>query len=276
MKINAKTKLLGLFGWPVEHSLSPDMHNDAFGEMGLNLCYVALPVPPEALGDAVRAIRAFDMPGVNVTVPHKEKVIQYLDGIDEEARFIGAVNTIVNRDGRLKGYNTDGRGFIQSLIEQGTDYAGKNILVLGAGGGSRAISFYLSEKAKSLLLFDLDRPKLETLTADLSRIRGNVNALDGVDSLEGVDILVNATPLGLKEGDPMPIKPELLKPPLIVGDLIYRETPLLGAARRLGLKTFNGLGMLLWQGVLASELWTGRRPSHETMRRALLRGLGIE
>ena len=270
MKITARTKFLALFGCPVGHSLSPDMHNAAFEHMGLDYCYLALEVRPEDLPDAVKAVRALGMRGVNITVPHKEKVIALLDEVDEEAAFIGAVNTIVNTGGRLKGYNTDGRGFIHLLIEEGVAFEGKNVFVCGAGGGSRAISYYLSEKAASLRIFDLDTGKLKKLVSDLSAIRNNVSASGGVEDTEGINLFINATPLGLKEMDPLPADPAGFPPGSVVGDLIYKETPLLRMAGKAGLKTFNGLGMLLWQGVLASELWTGVRPPHEVMRKALL------
>jgi len=273
MKLNAHTKLLALFGWPVEHSLSPDMHNAAFEEKGLNYCYLAIPVRPEALADAVRGVRAWNVRGVNITVPHKEKVIPFLDELDKEAQFIGAVNTIVNNEGKLKGYNTDGRGFMQSLKEENIQVKGKNVLILGAGGGSRAISYYLSQEAKRLSIYDIDREKLNALVRDLKKIRENVRAVEGMDSIKEEHVVINATPLGLKESDPLPLDPSLLNGDVVVGDLIYRETPFQKKAREMGLKTFNGLGMLLWQGVLASELWTGMRPPSETMRKALLRGM---
>lgn len=271
MKITAKTKLLALFGHPVGHSLSPVMHNAAFARMGLDYCYMALEIKPEDLPDAVRSIRALGLRGVNITVPHKEKVIPLLDEIDEEAGFIGAVNTIVNTGGRLKGFNTDGRGFMKMLDEEGVDVSGKNVFVCGAGGGSRAISYYLSEKAAALKIFDLDRKKLEKLVSDLSGIRDNVTAAEAVDDMEGTGLFINATPLGLKETDPMPADPSRFPRGIVVGDLIYKETPLLRESKKRGLKTFGGLGMLLWQGVLASELWTGVRPPHDVMRDALLK-----
>ena len=273
MNITASTRLLALFGHPAGHSLSPQMHNAAFGQTGQDYCYLAIDVKPEDLPDAVRAVRALGIRGVNITVPHKEKVIPFLDEVDKEAAFIGAVNTVVNDGGRLKGYNTDGRGFIQSLAEEKIDWEGKNILICGAGGASRAVSYYLSEKARTLRIFDLDKVKLEKLAGDLKRIRNNVETTGDVRNLEGVDILINATPLGLKETDPVPADPRKLPPGSVAGDLIYRQTPFLREARKAGLKTFHGLGMLLWQGVFAQELWTGVRPPHEVMREALLNGM---
>ena len=273
MKITANTKLLALFGHPVSHSLSPQMHNAAFREIGLDYCYLALHVKPEDLPDAVRAVRALGIRGVNITVPHKENVVPLLDAIDREAAFIGAVNTIVNEGGRLKGYNTDGRGFIQSLTEERIDWEGKHILICGAGGASRAVSYYLSEKARKLRIFDLDKVKLEKLVQDLKKIRDNVDTAQDAHNLQDVDILINATPLGLKETDPLPADPAKLAPGSVAGDLIYKQTPFLREAQKAGLKTFHGLGMLLWQGVFAQELWTGVRPPHETMRAALIQGM---
>lgn len=273
MTISGKTKVVALIGHPVEHTLSPAMHNAAFEALGLDYRYVAFPVPPEALRDAVAGVKALSLAGVNVTVPHKEKVIPLLDEVAEEAAFIGAVNTVVNRAGRLHGYNTDGRGFMRSLAEEGVSAAGKTVLVLGAGGASRAISYYLSEQASRLLLFDIDRDKAERLTADLQRIRGSVAHLESIEDLAGVDIVVNATPLGLKPSDSLPLDVSLLSRTQTVGDLVYRETPFLREAAAKGCKTFHGVGMLLWQGVLAFELWTGVMPPHQLMREVLVKGM---
>lgn len=273
MKISGKTRIVALLGYPVEHTLSPAMHNAAFEHLGIDFCYVAFPVRPEMLGRAIEAVRALSLAGVNVTVPHKERVIPMLDEVDGEAAFIGAVNTVVNRDGRLIGFNTDGRGFMRGLSEEGILVKGKSVLVIGAGGGSRAVSYYLSEQASRLLLFDIDKEKAERLASDLGRIRTNVARLDALTDLEGIDIVLNATPLGLRPSDPFPVEMSLLRPAQTVGDLIYRETPLLREASRRGCRAFNGLGMLLWQGALALELWTGKTPPHEVMREALMRGL---
>ena len=272
MQINGKTRITGLFGYPVEHTLSPAMHNAAFEAMGLDYCYVPFLVHPEYLEDAVRAIRALNLPGVNVTVPHKEKVLPFLDEIYEEASFIGAVNTIVNSDGKLTGYNTDGRGFIQSLLENDISIEAKNILIIGAGGASRAISYYLSQKTQTLSLYDIDKEKLEKLVRDLKKIRNNVSRLDDISNIEKYQIIINATPLGLKEKDPLPFNVSLLKKGQTVCDLIYKQTRLLEEASKKGCVTLNGLGMLLWQGVFAFELWTGKKPPVEVMRDALIKG----
>lgn len=269
MKITGRTKVVGLFGYPVEHSLSPSMHNAAFEHLNLDYCYVTFSVRPEQLRDAVTGIRALNLRGVNITVPHKEKVNQFIDEVSEEASFIGAVNTIVNSEGILKGYNTDGRGFMESLSESGISVNGKNILIIGAGGACRAISYYLSEKAAKLRIFDIDEDRVGRLVNDLKRIRSNVIHAGSLFDLEDIDIVVNATPLGLKKNDNLPLDVSLIKNSMTVCDLIYKDTPLLKAASEKGCKTLNGLGMLLHQGALAFEIWTGIKPPVDLMRRAI-------
>jgi shikimate dehydrogenase len=275
MNISGSTKVVALLGYPVEHSLSPDMHNSAWERMGLEYCYVALPVHPARLKEAVEGARALGLAGLNVTVPHKEAVMPLLDQVDGEASFIGAVNTVtVSERGKLLGYNTDGRGFMRSLGEEGISVEGKKALIVGSGGAARAVSWYLSELVSELSLLDIDPLKSERLAADLSINRKNIVRLESLGSLAEYDIVINATPLGLKEGDPLPFDVGALGAGHTVVDLIYRETPLLREASETGCRTLNGLGMLLWQGVLASELWTGKMPPHEVMREALLRGMG--
>lgn len=277
MNISGKTKVTGLFGWPVEHSLSPAMHNAAFAHLKLDYCYVTFPVRPDLLENAVKGIRALDLAGVNVTVPHKENVIPFLDEVSEEAIFIGAVNTIRNDAGKLTGYNTDGRGFMQSLSEAGISAAGRKIIIIGSGGASRAIGYYLAKEASSLYLYDVDSKKAGLLQQHLNSIKGNVSLIDYASAksrefYSGVDIIINATPLGLKPSDPSPVDFPLIHSSHIVCDLIYKETPLLREAAKLGCKTINGLGMLLWQGIFAFEIWTGQKPPVEVMKEALTRG----
>ena len=269
MRIGGKTKVMGLFGYPVEHSLSPAMHNAAFAYLDIDCCYVTFLVSPDLLTDAVQSIRALRLGGVNITVPHKERVIPFLDAVSEEVSFIGAVNTIANNDGFLKGYNTDGRGFMESLSEAGISCDQKRILIIGAGGACRAVGYYLSQKVEHLQIFDIDEHKRERVVKDLVTLRGNVTSLKKLDTLSGVDVLINATPLGLKDTDPSPLNISLIPRTITVCDLIYRDTALLRAASERGCRTLNGLGMLLHQGVLAFEIWTGVRPPVEIMRNAL-------
>ena len=202
VRIGGRTKVVGLFGYPVEHSLSPHMHNAAFAYLNMDYCYVTFPVSPDLLADAVQSIRALRLGGVNITVPHKEKVISFLDSVSDEVSFIGAVNTIANNDGVLRGYNTDGRGFMESLSEGGIPCGRKRVLIIGAGGACRAVGYYLSQKVEHLLIFDIDEQKRERVVRDLGALRGNVTSVEKLDTLHDVDILINATPLGLKDTDP--------------------------------------------------------------------------
>jgi len=270
MNVSGKTKITGIFGYPVEHTLSPLMHNAAFDKLGLDNCYIPFKVAPADLPDAVRAIRSLNLLGVNITIPHKEHVIPLLDNVNEEAAFIGAVNTIVNRESVLTGYNTDGRGFMSSLSEEGIDVDGKDVVIIGTGGACRAVSYYLSEKAAKLSLYDLDPLKARKLVTDLKEIRGNVYLLDSTEEAGQADIIINATPLGMKSDDPSPVNPDLITSDMAVCDLVYKQTTLLKEAGKKGAKTINGSGMLLWQGVLAFELWTGIKPPVDLMRELLL------
>ncbi|MFZ3122832.1 MAG: shikimate dehydrogenase [Thermodesulfovibrionales bacterium] len=273
LKISGKTKVLGLLGYPVEHSLSPTMHNAAFEHLRLDCCYVTFPVKPGFLKDAVRSVRALNLAGVNVTMPHKENVIPLLDGVDADASFIGAVNTIVNSNGKLIGYNTDGRGFMRSLSEAQIAVNKKNVLILGAGGASRAIGYYLSKKASGLFLYDIDKKKAGKLIRALKKINNNVYSAENINNLDKYDVIINATPLGLRKNDPVPVDVRLLKPRHIVCDLIYKKTVLLDKAAKKGCRTLNGLGMLLWQGAFAFELWTGKKPPVEVMLKALVENI---
>lgn len=269
MKISGKTKITGIFGYPIEHTLSPAMHNAAFQALGLDYCYVPFLVHPDFLGQAVQSVRALNLAGVNITVPHKEKIIPLLDHMNEEALFIGAVNTVVNNEGRLTGYNTDGRGFMESLAENGISSAGKDILIIGAGGSARAVGYYLCQKANSLSIQGRTKEKAERLVQDLTRIKSNSYHIEDLSDLSRFQIIVNATPLGLREEDPLPVNTGSLREGQIVYDLIYKETILQKEASKLKCIVLNGLGMLLWQGALAFELWTGRKPDREIMRSAL-------
>ncbi len=269
MVINSKTRITGIIGWPVEHSKSPLMHNAAFDALGINYCYIAMAVRPEKLKEAIEGIRVLGFAGINVTIPHKQTVMQYLDEIDEEARFIGAVNTIKNIDGRLIGYNTDGRGFMESLKEQNIDPSGKNIFVIGVGGAARAVCYYLCQSASKLYLHGRNMQKASSLMNDLKKLSSDISITETKSNIQYADIIINATPLGMKEDDPMPFDPSLLRPDQVVCDLIYWDTPLIKQANAIGCKTVNGLGMLLWQGVLAFKIWTGVTPPVEVMREQL-------
>ncbi|HWR71566.1 MAG TPA: shikimate dehydrogenase [Nitrospirota bacterium] len=277
--ISGSTAVYGIFGYPVKHTFSPGMQNTAFQALGIDACYLPFPVRPETLGEAVRSMRVLGIQGLNITVPHKELVIPHLDELSEEARFIGAVNTIEVREGKLVGHNTDGRGFLRSLRDDARFRPkGKRFLFIGSGGAARAVGFSLALAGAAWIRFiDLDRKKAGVLAGDI----GNRTGADAIaieedalpETAQEADALINATPLGLKRTDPLPLSPRHLRKGHLVCDLVYNppETPLLKAARSAGAKRLPGLGMLLFQGVIAFEIWTGRKAPVDKMRTALKR-----
>lgn len=277
--ISGRTSIYGIFGHPVEHTFSPGMHNAAFATIGLDGCYVPFAVRPEDLGSAVKAIVALGLCGLNITVPHKEKVIPFLDELTDDARLIGAVNTVEVRDGRLIGHNTDGKGFLRSLREEtGLRPKGKTFLMVGSGGASRAVCFSLAlAGAGTIVLHDIDAVKAQKLGRDLRTGTAARVTVVNAESLgqyaPGADCIINATPLGLKKADPLPIPRELVRKGHLVCDLVYNptKTRLLAMARSRGAETLSGIGMLLYQGVIAFEIWTGRKAPVSVMKNALVR-----
>lgn len=277
--ISGKTKIFGVFGYPVEHTFSPGMHNAGFTKLRIDACYVPFAVHPNRLGDAVKSVLPLGLRGLNITVPHKEKIIAFLDGLSEEARLIGAVNTIEVREERLIGHNTDGRGFIRSLKELARfNPKGKRFLIMGAGGAGRAVGFSLAlSGAGSLFYHDTDVQKVDVLVNEI-RNKTNVDA-ETVSGEEievcaaSSDCLINATPLGLKRSDVMPMPKEYINKKHLVCDLVYNpsQTRLLKAAKARGAGTLGGIGMLLYQGVIAFEIWTGQRAPVQVMKDALSR-----
>jgi len=282
MTITAETRLVGLFGYPVSHSLSPAMHNAAFEALGLNLRYMAFPVPPERLADAVRALHALSFRGVNVTIPHKVAIVPLLDDLDEEARAVGAVNTvIVEADGRLLGTNTDGRGYVRSLVEEtGVDLAAQRVLILGAGGAARAVAVSLARCGASRIAIANRTPEKAVELAAHVAPYADAWAVPPerlADAVREATLLVNTTSVGMAPCvDETPLPPEWLHDGLLVSDLVYRplKTRLLREAEARGLITHGGLGMLVYQGALAFERWTGRAAPVALMREAALRALG--
>lgn len=285
IEINGQTQLLGIIGWPVEHSLSPTMHNAAFAALGLNWVYLPLSVPPGRVEAALRGLLALGFRGANVTVPHKEAVMPHLGCITEVAQAIGAVNTlVVGEDGRLTGDNTDGAGFLAALREAGFEPQGCRALVLGAGGAARAVVYALATAGAQVTVLNRTSSRAEALIQHLapavppSSLSSQLLHREILaEEATHADLLVNATPVGMwphGEGSPWP--DDLPLPShLTVFDLVYNplETQLLRQARRVGARTIGGLGMLVHQGALAFELWTGRLPPLEVMRAACERVL---
>ncbi|HLB25517.1 MAG TPA: shikimate dehydrogenase [Nitrospirota bacterium] len=278
MNISGKTKVIAIFGDPIEHTLSPAMHNAAFEAMGLAYAYIPFHIKPEGLGNAVRAIRSLGIVGANITVPHKERVMEFLDEVDPEAKRLGAVNTVVNKDGKLTGFNTDGRGFVRSLKEDaGFEPRMKRVFVCGSGGAARGICFALAGAGvRRIYLYDIDAPKRDRLVADINSAFGRDAARPSEpvpDFVRAADLVVNATPLGMRESDPLPLPEDSFRPGQVFYDIVYNpaRTRAVAAAEAAGAKAANGLGMLLWQGVLAFEHWLGRTPPADIMRQALIK-----
>jgi shikimate dehydrogenase len=282
MMVSGSTKVFALFGDPVTHSLSPLMQNTAFKALKLDCCYLPFLVRRESLAEAVSAVRALNLGGVNLTIPHKERVLSYLDEVDEEARVIGAVNTVVNRDGYLCGYNTDAPGFLASLKSVGFDAKGKRVVVMGAGGAARAAVFALVHQGIShIYICNRNTSRGEMLARDLRKAGAAVGVSDyGVsfsEALKNADLLVNATPVGMypnHKENPI-IMRDQLHPRLLVCDLVYNppQTRLLEEAAAAGCDVLNGVGMLAHQGALAFQLWTGKKAPVDLMHRAVLDAL---
>lgn len=271
-------KILGVIGHPIEHSLSPAMHRAALRELGLDYHYDKFDVKPEELENFVNdAMENFL--GFNVTVPHKVGIIKFLDSLSKEAELIGAVNTVKFENSSAKGYNTDGLGALRALEEAGQQANGKKVLILGAGGASRAISFQLAMEGAEISICDKAGDKAEELAAEImKKLNKDVRILDFPikEKLDDFDILINATPVGMSPNiDNSPLPREFLNPSLTVMDIVYNplETKLLKEARETGCKTVNGTGMLVNQGAESLRIWLGVEAPVETMRNALLNEL---
>jgi shikimate dehydrogenase len=283
MRLRGTTRILGIFGDPVGHSLSPVMQNAALQQTGIDAVYVPFHVKAADLGEAVAAIRSLGIWGVNVTVPHKEAVCRYLDEVDASARLIGAVNTIVNRQGTLVGHNTDASGFLRALAED-LDFsaAGKRVLLLGAGGACRAAVVALCQAGVSrIAIANRTRSRAESLVREFADIfmqtRFEHFGLEP-DQLkfaaDNVDLLVNTSAVGLKGESFAGLPWEELIPGTAVYDMVYslQGTPLIREAGRRGLRASGGVGMLVCQGEEAFFLWTGKKPPAGLMKKALQGG----
>lgn len=275
---------IALFGYPLSHSISPAFQQAALDSLSIEARYTARPTPPKGLAAEVEKLRADDHLGANVTIPHKELIREYLDGMDPWAEAVGAVNTIVKENGRLVGRNTDGYGFLRSLEERGGfSPEGRFVLLLGAGGAARAAVFALAERgAAKVLIANRTLERADALAGDV-----RARSLDAVsipigearDAAGRVDLIVNATSMGMEPGPNAGLSPldsRYINPRSLVYDMVYtpQQTPLMDEAQRAGAKVLGGLWMLVYQGAAAFEMWTLQEAPVDLMYEAGLRALG--
>lgn len=283
MMSSSDTKVYGVIGDPIHHSKSPLMMNEAFKVLKINAAYYAFHVTEEHLPAAIKGIKALQLGGVNVTIPHKETVIRYLDELDESAQWIGAVNTIVHRDGKLIGYNTDGLGYVRSLIEEsGQSIAGKNVIVLGAGGAARGIVYALcKQNVDRVIVANRTVSRAEQLATDFSSF-GEVKGIATeslAEVIQAADIVINTTSLGMAPHlNTTPMEAHLLQPGQVASDIVYTPwtTRFLREASERGCHLHRGLGMFIYQGALAFEHWTGEQAPVKQMRAIVQRSLTTE
>lgn len=285
MKITGKTKVLGVIGDPIQHSRSPQMHNAAIFKLGIDYVYIPFHVKPEDVSNAIEGFKAINVVGINVTIPHKQSVLTFMDKLSAEADTIGAVNTIVFKDGFLEGHNTDAQGFLEAMKEEGVEeLRGKSAVIIGAGGSARAVAVGLVlEGVSALTIANRTESKAIDLASTIAeKTKISVKAIplsDGsgvlAEAILESSLLVNTTSVGMDINQPLLINPDLLHKDLIVYDIIYTppETKLLKAAKERGVKVVGGIGMLVHQGAIAFQLWTGLKPPIDVMRRALTQSL---
>ena len=282
MAISGKTKICGVIGDPIEHTLSPVMHNAAFEALKIDYVFLAFLVKATSVENAMKGMRALNIHGLNVTMPHKNAVIKYLDEIDPTAKTITSVNTILNKDNKLIGFNTDGVGALNALEQNGVKLKGKKVLLLGAGGAAKAIAYTLSQEADELTILNRT-PKQATDLASLlkqkfnKKIKADALSPNAVkENIANSDVLINATAVGMKPNNNQTlIQPELLKPDLAVMDIVYNpiETKLVKDAKAAGAKIVSGVEMLIYQGAASIEIWTACKAPVEVMRKAALNHL---
>jgi shikimate dehydrogenase len=272
-RINGTTKLAGVIGWPLDHSLSPAMHNAVYAELGLDWVYVPLAVADEVgLRRLVAAVRSLPFVGFNITMPYKGAILELCDEVATAAQLAGAVNTVHCVDGRLMGYNTDGRGLLETLSrDAGFDPAGRRVVILGAGGAaSGAFVALILARAAGITLVNRDVGRAEELVEQMNSHTSkiNVEALsypEAEQAIRDADLVINATSVGMNPGDPCPIPAEWLSPTQVVFDMVYgtpERTALLTCGEAAGAKTLDGLGMLVCQGATAVDIWNAGSQIH--------------
>jgi shikimate dehydrogenase len=289
VNVLGSTRVLGVFGHPISHSLSPVMHNAAIRALNIDYIYVPFHVLPEKLGSAIEGVRALGIAGVNLTIPHKERVIGFLDEVDDHALAIRSVNTVINEAGRLRGCSTDGPGFIKSAEAAWGKIDRCRALILGAGGSAKAVGFALAGIGCEIVVanrtFERAVDLVDSLKLVLSRVEGAESSSPRAvrlesealaEEIERADLLVNTTSVGMHpDADGIPLPPDLIRPGLLVYDLVYNplRTRLIQEAESRGAKAVNGLKMLVYQGALSFETWTGVEPPVDVMEQAALRSL---
>ena len=278
MVISGRTEVFAVIGDPIEHTLSPAMQNAAFEHLNLDFVFLAFRVTSDELENAVRAVRALGIRGLNVTMPHKNSVTEFLDEADPAVKFLRAANTILNQRGRIRGFNTDGVGALKALKNNGVNLAGKKVLLLGAGGAAKAIAFSLTKEVDELCILNRDAAKAHELASVLEpcgkKIVGSeLMSMQLQQKLRDSDVLINATFVGMTPyASESLVKTDWLKPELTVMDIVYNpiETKLIRDARAAGAKVVNGVEMLLYQGAASFEIWTGCKAPIDVMRTAAL------
>ena len=274
--------MCGVIGDPIGHSLSPTIQNAAFSHLGLDFVFLAFHVKAADLENAMRGMRSLGIHGLNVTMPHKSTVIGCLDEVDSAVKFLGSANTILNEDGKLSGFNTDGGGALKALRANGVDLSEKKVLLLGAGGAAKAIAFSFAQEAGSLCILNRIPEKAAVLADALNRVFGKKIGGGALSpsavqkNLQDADILVNATSVGMHPNvNQSLVEPQWLKPNLAVMDIVYNpvETKLAKDAKAAGARVISGVEMLIYQGAASFEIWTGRSAPIEVMRKAALNKL---
>jgi len=283
--VTARTKILCVIGHPIEHSMSPIMHNAAIQDLGLDYLYIAFDVPPNKLKEALKGLKSLNIKGINVTLPYKEKAIKFIDKVDEIAQKIGAINTIKNEGGFLIGRNTDAEGANKALIDAGCEFAGKNVVLIGAGGAAKAVSYSLASATNKITIINRTEDRAKKLVSELkSRTGLNIESKKYSENIlkeeiGNADILINATPIGMYPTiDISPVSKKILHSDLFVFDLIYNplETQLIKNSKEIGCQTLSGLDMLVNQGALAFEWWTNRKPNLELMKLKIIKNLEMK
>jgi shikimate dehydrogenase len=279
MVLSGKTRVCGVIGDPIEHTLSPLMQNAAFKALKLEYVFLAFKVKSAQVEKAVDGIRALNIRGLNVTMPHKSKVMNFLDRIDLSAQIVNSVNTILNKENKLFGFNTDGVGALKALRENGVEPKGRKVLLLGAGGAARAIAYTMAKESDELTVLNRtvkqaqELAKLLEKTANKKIIAGSLSPSEIQRNLQDSDILINATSIGMKpKADESLVATKLLRPNLAVMDIVYNpiETKLAKEAKAAGAKVVSGIEMLIYQGAASFEIWTGKSAPIEVMRQAAL------